>query len=71
MNTIIDFLVLAVVVLIALYYLYVRLWKNAGKCQKGSCGSCNTACNPPPPQTHAIISPPVRHTRNDEKNEAP
>ena len=31
MNTIIDFLVLAAVVLVALYYLYVRLWKNAGK----------------------------------------
>ena len=67
MNTIIDFLVLAAVVLIALYYLYVRLWENAGKCQKGSCARCSPASHPPPPHTHATISPPGQHTRNDEK----
>ena len=49
MNTIIDFLILAAVILAALYYLYVRLWKNAGKCGKGGCGGqCSTACKPPP-----------------------
>ena len=46
MNTIADFLVLALVLLAALCHLYVRFWKNAGKCDKGGCGGqCGAACH--------------------------
>ena len=46
--SVLDMGVFAAILAAALYYLYIKLWKNRGLCSKGSCSSCPSACKPPP-----------------------
>ncbi len=42
--SVLDVGVFAAILAAALYYLYIKLWKNRGLCSKGSCSSCPSAC---------------------------
>lgn len=46
--SVLDMGVFAAILAAALYYLYIKLWKNRGLCSRGSCSSCPSACKPPP-----------------------
>ena len=39
-----DLALFLTILVAALYYLYIKLWKNRGQCSKGGCSSCPSAC---------------------------